>query len=149
MRDRTTAPSSSSGDASKKKLVVGRPALTVGIEPRALTGHVIEHQIRHQRELIRDAVDVRPITQLWIDGAKIGHGKTVVGGEGKEWQDVHAVIHTGQVAAQKVVEQIQRLMRLILERIAIGDDQRVALGPLGIARLALDLAARRPAKRPQ
>ena len=111
----------------EKELVVGRLALSVGVKPRALARDVVEHKIGHQLELIRDAVDVSPITKLRIDRIIVGDRKSVVRGEGKERQNMHTVDEPFEIPPQKVVQQIKRLVRAINQRIAIGDDKSIPL----------------------
>ena len=117
----------------EKELVIGGLPLTVGVEPVPLARHMVQHQIGHQREIGGDAVYIRPIAKLRVHRAKIGHRKPVVRGIGKERQDMHTVQCAAQVAMQEVVQQIQRLMRPVHDRVAIGDQQRVTFRPKRIA----------------
>ncbi len=81
------------GGCLDKEAVIGGVALTVGIEPVRLAGHMVHHQIGHQQEFIADAGDVGPVAQHGVHGAVIGHRETVIGCIGKERQDMHAVDH--------------------------------------------------------
>ena len=104
---------------------------------------MIEHEIGHQFEFRGDAIDVGPISQLGIDRHVIRDCKTVVRGERKEGQYVHPIHHAFQIAAQKVVQEVERFVRAIHNRIAIGNEQCIALRPKGIARLATTFPAMR------
>ena len=59
------------GVGLEKEAVIRRLALPIGIEPRPLAGDMVEHQIRHQGEFIRDPVDIGPIAQLRVHPLKI------------------------------------------------------------------------------
>lgn len=117
------------GGGLKKETVKGGLPLSVAIEPGALTGDMVQNQIRHQMKIFADAVDVRPVSQLRVYRPEIRNRKAVVRGEGKEGQNMHAIDQAFHAPQQKVMHQIQWFVSAVQDRVSIGYQQRVPFGP--------------------
>jgi len=90
---------------------------------------MVQNEVGHQRKFTRDPVDIGPIAKLRINRPEIGHREPIVGCVGKERQNMDAVQCSAEVRAQEVIQQVQRLVRTVNDRIAIGDQQCVLFGP--------------------
>ena len=124
--------------------VIGRLALQVVIEPRALTADMVQHHVRHQVEILADPADIAPVAQRGIDLVIVRDREAVIRGIGKEGQDMHAVDRAAQIPFEEIVQQVQRLVAAIRDRVAIGDDHGVRFGPQVVRRAARTLASGMP-----
>ena len=123
-------------------------ALQIVVEPGALAGTMVQYQIRHQSEIVWNPVDVLPITQRAVDRAIVGNGKTVIRGEWKKRQNMHAIDHALQIGEQKIMEQIEGLVFPIHDGVAIGDQVGILLAP-GCRTQGSRLAARQMITAPE
>ncbi|MPL99986.1 hypothetical protein SDC9_46209 [bioreactor metagenome] len=132
------------GRGLHEEAVIGRLALEIGGEPGTLRRDMVQHHVRHQAEGRADATDVGPVPKRGVDLAVIHHREAVVRTRREEGQHMNAVDHPGHLAPQEILQQIKRLVRAVLDRVAIGDDDRVAFRPQVVRGPARPLPARAP-----
>ena len=105
-------------------------SLEVLLEPAAGGGHVVEDQVEHQIHAAGEVCDVAPASQIGIDRSVVGDGESVVGGRGKEREEVQEVEDPIQAFVEKPgVERLQGCFSRAANLVAVGDEQNVSLAP--------------------
>ena len=100
------------------------------LEPGALSRRVVDHGVEHQPEIVPEPRNVVPGAQDRIYRPIIHHREAVVRRVGIERQDVDAADHTAQVFAAEIGQGAQRGHPRLAHLVAVGDEDRVALGEL-------------------
>ena len=105
-------------------------ALQVPTKPVALLRHVVQHEIRHQIDALRQPPKVLPRAEPRVDPTKVDHGKTIVGRVGTKGQDVddgEGIVQPEP--SQEFTECSQSRPVAIGHLVTVADQCDVALGP--------------------
>src|SRR5262249_55065851 len=98
-----------------------------GPEPFTLCGDVIEDRVEHELEMLTDAADVFPPTQVRVDGVVVDHREAVVRRGGVEGQQVNRAQRTRRIPVQEGTERPHVRGASLPHLISVCDQNRVAL----------------------